>query len=1167
MSSEIIPVDLVSQPSEEDTVYDFDLSQLEPITPVPFSDLAVYIPNLNPYVGYDGVINKAATSVTPEKGLLCILRPYLEMQEFDFVELYFGHPTVAVASLVISDTQAANGLQIPLYVPPARLLYGPVEHVYLKVTPDGGNEPLTSIVLKLFVDNELPAGPNPSISTPYHDFVDGPIFEQHILDNGIRLSDLVNGIKVTINTYPNRSDLHPYYKRRVRDRIILRLNGHVQEHSVTDSEAASDDPIHIRLYHDYLSQLGDGDVIAEYTVIDEAGNVMAAPSPIQLLQSYLGGGPEPLEAPFIDELDQDGKVNVDLLNGLDATIGTYIRGKDFNVNDRLIYRMEGHTHDGNIVVTEYTYDVSSTFVDARVRLPNAHLTGLVRGQLRLSYRRQRAGVTPDRPSRICVLDVIGLGTPAGLDPAEILQASDGNLPADSLSVTFFIRHYPGQDRFDAVTVYLIGSYANGQPYYQELGPKTAGTSDIYFDLQNGPLGPIAGLEGGELNFYYTVTNERGTRPSEHSKVDVGDLVASLRKVDVNEAPPPHYTFDPAQSHYGANVIVRSSPLFTRGSTVTLYFMGSAAGGSTSIAFPITPVWESIDLPFDISRYIVLQNLDRSATIYYILTKPGQRNRLSHSLEIRVGSVIQLPAPGILESTVVVPGKSATINPIHVSNPPVITVRVTYSMLDTDTIQPYIKGKMGVGSPSISPKPGNAALGFVDFNLSNIVVAAHLGENFIVDYVVTRGGSLLPSDPLDVNVLPLPDSVTNVVTVPQAVGGQVNVNTANTVQVLEYPFMRRNQPVWISFEHDDGTSDHVVRNGDPVTLSEYDDRKIVTPIPNDYLKSLPDGSPLRIKTQVSMDGLNSQNSTVRLNAPAYSIKRQAGIVTHIDVGAFPSRLVISPDGSRVYVTNRHSHTVSVISTATHKVIHTIPGLNQPEAIAVSPDGRRLYVSNLGSQSVTVINTTTYSFISQMTGLSSAHSILLNRDGSRLYVASHTSHALYTHDTRDGSRLHTLSGYINVFGLAFNPDQTRLYANSRTMVHVIDTSSNTSVTTIAGFFNPRDMAYSPHNTNTNPTLYVTNFSDNNVHIINARTNIRRKILPAFSGPYGIVMHPTQPLAYVINFRNNTVTIIDTIQETVIDTILGFNSPIGMAISRDGSTLYVANSDGGTVTVINT
>ena len=85
---------------------------------------------------------------------------------------------------------------------------------------------------------------------------------------------------------------------------------------------------------------------------------------------------------------------------------------------------------------------------------------------------------------------------------------------------------------------------------------------------------------------------------------------------------------------------------------------------------------------------------------------------------------------------------------------------------------------------------------------------------------------------------------------------------------------------------------------------------------------------------------------------------------INVGAYPTELAVSPNGSIVYVTYEQSGTVSVIDTATQTVIDTIDLNNGPigsflsSGVAFRPDGGVAYVANSNNGTVSVIDPVTH-----------------------------------------------------------------------------------------------------------------------------------------------------------------------------------------------------------------
>jgi YVTN family beta-propeller protein len=65
--------------------------------------------------------------------------------------------------------------------------------------------------------------------------------------------------------------------------------------------------------------------------------------------------------------------------------------------------------------------------------------------------------------------------------------------------------------------------------------------------------------------------------------------------------------------------------------------------------------------------------------------------------------------------------------------------------------------------------------------------------------------------------------------------------------------------------------------------------------------------------------------------------------------------MSPDGTRVYISNGKDASVSVVDTTNHQILATIPVGQRPWNMGITPDGQRLYVANGKSNSISVIDT--------------------------------------------------------------------------------------------------------------------------------------------------------------------------------------------------------------------
>ena len=161
---------------------------------------------------------------------------------------------------------------------------------------------------------------------------------------------------------------------------------------------------------------------------------------------------------------------------------------------------------------------------------------------------------------------------------------------------------------------------------------------------------------------------------------------------------------------------------------------------------------------------------------------------------------------------------------------------------------------------------------------------------------------------------------------------------------------------------------------------------------------------------------------------------------VPVGGNPQDIVLSPDGSTLYVPNSGSDTVSVISTATDTVTATISTGYGTAAAAVTPDGSMVYVANSAGNSVGAISTATNTVTSTISVGNGPMSLVTV--GSQLYVANTFDGTVSVINTTTNTVTSTFTAGYYATWIAASADGSHLFlANSNDSVSVIDTSTDT------------------------------------------------------------------------------------------------------------------------------
>jgi YVTN family beta-propeller protein len=266
---------------------------------------------------------------------------------------------------------------------------------------------------------------------------------------------------------------------------------------------------------------------------------------------------------------------------------------------------------------------------------------------------------------------------------------------------------------------------------------------------------------------------------------------------------------------------------------------------------------------------------------------------------------------------------------------------------------------------------------------------------------------------------------------------------------------------------------------------------------------------------------------------------------IQVGDEPTRMTINPAGTRVYVLNNFDDTMSVINTEPgtvgyNTVIATIDLANPPmgidpgegnEDVALSPDGTRLYVTNFFTNNVSVVDATNNTVIGTFQlddgagGVeNNLNDIEFHPDGTRnlAYIADVTSDEILVIDTVSNTVVDRIAtpALGTPQGMEVDADGTRLYvAGNGGQLDVIDISD------------PGSPTY-------NTVIATVDSGDPGV----------------FEGN-DVTVHGDR--VYVNNYEDSTITVIDADTDTVIETIPVGQGPFSVAVSPDGTRLYVPNA----------
>jgi YVTN family beta-propeller protein len=245
-----------------------------------------------------------------------------------------------------------------------------------------------------------------------------------------------------------------------------------------------------------------------------------------------------------------------------------------------------------------------------------------------------------------------------------------------------------------------------------------------------------------------------------------------------------------------------------------------------------------------------------------------------------------------------------------------------------------------------------------------------------------------------------------------------------------------------------------------------------------------------------DGIHGNNPNPGHLLCIIDLKRRAH-VGDIDLRPYiaPHTLKLGPDGL-IYITCENSAVVAVIDRATHKVVGAIDsGSTNGHRLIIAPDGTRLYTENEEDGTVSVIDLGKRKLLGKIKTPRPLAGIAISEDGCTVVAVDDAEPTLFLIDAQSGRVVETLR-------LEGTPEAAQIvrYAPDWSMIGVTSLKGDTvslvdpsfrEQTAIKVGRQPMDMAFH------NGELFVACQGDGSVHVIDVAARRWKHSFPAGTG----------------------------------------------------------------------
>ena len=287
-----------------------------------------------------------------------------------------------------------------------------------------------------------------------------------------------------------------------------------------------------------------------------------------------------------------------------------------------------------------------------------------------------------------------------------------------------------------------------------------------------------------------------------------------------------------------------------------------------------------------------------------------------------------------------------------------------------------------------------------------------------------------------------------------------------------------------------------------------------------------------------------------------------VIKHLAVGDDPSHLELSHDGRRLYVANSGSNDVTIIDTASDRVLTTAPTGARPLLPCVAANDESVYLPSGPDKSVTVLGAGGGFKKTVAVGLA-PHDVAVSPDCRWAYQPNSAAHTVTVIDGKDYSVVGEVKVGLGPGHIVFDPESRFAYVANTVSddVTVIDTANHEVIATIpAGA-----VAHLPALSHDGRYGYVANFAADNLTVWDCQDRRVIATIPVGIYPHFFAPSPDGKWLVVSNTGESTICLIDAHEHEPRARLGVGGAPAHIAFSPDGELAFVGCESSDEVAVI--